>query len=449
LPYANPADFPPAAIPSLVPGSPPTPTSNPNPFTPGPNPSFPSKVGGSASPTPVPAPVPTPQPIKEPQPDSEKPKPPEEPKKQADQNTDILDAITALNKRIDDLSKFLIPIPARLNETAKKSDLTPAVEAAVCNPEGCLLPPINQANQNAQKAAEQAKDNNNKLNDALDKLDKAAQAADLGLLAIINAKLGPQIPGGISSRLLKVFSGVQKMWDMLQVDRVLNTLTWIGVLHNALMLSNSLGTTLFSVIDTWLDALGFKLTKMDDDGKPEQIDAQEAVNSWTLNFANSLFGAENVAKLTLAWKKANRIYQAVTNGVQTLQNMFDAARSIAEETANNVGKIGNALKKAGTVVENAYEWMNEKVTARSTRQRKFDEFIQGISHAEDILSDIESIGSNVVDFQDGMKELTEARKEFEDAKTDAQKFANDQAEATKLASKAPDKIGLTPQTADE
>jgi hypothetical protein len=386
-----------------------------------------------------------------PTPDAEKS--PEELKKQEEEAKKTekkpFDDLDAIRKQLDnqaaDIAK-LIAITAILANPPDKNLLNPntfdnAVRASVCSttaPGGCTTKAL-QPGQDAAKNAETAAKN----------AENALKGIDLSLLAIINNKLGPQIPGGISTRLLRVFSGVQRMWDMLQVDRILNTLSWIGILHNALMLSNSLGTTLFGVIDVWLNAVGFKLTKLDDEGKPEEIDAQQAVNSWTLNFANSIFGAENVAKLTLAWKKANRIYQAVTNGVQTLQNMFDAARSIAEETANNVGKIGNALKKAGTVVENAYDWMNERVTARSTRQRKFDEFIQGISGVENILSDIESIGSNVVEFQDGMKELTEARKEFELAKTDAQKFANNQAEASKLASKAPDTIGLAPQAPGE
>jgi hypothetical protein len=49
-----------------------------------------------------------------------------------------------------------------------------------------------------------------------------------------------------------------------------------------------------------------------------------------------------------------------------------------------------------------------------------------------------------------MTELTEARTEFEKAKTDGEKFLNDQAEAEKLASKSPDigetSFDLAPQT---
>jgi prophage DNA circulation protein len=88
-----------------------------------------------------------------------------------------------------------------------------------------------------------------------------------------------------------------------------------------------------------------------------------------LAFANKIFGAENVARLQIAWQKANRIYQAASNMLNAVQTMMDAARSIAEDTAGKIGKIGNALINAGTVIEDAYSRMQEKVTSRSTRQR--------------------------------------------------------------------------------
>jgi hypothetical protein len=278
----------------------------------------------------------------------------------------------------------------------------------------------------------------NQSNSKLDKLNAALQGADLALLGTINTKLGAQVPGGISGKLGTVFKGVQKLGDILQVNKILNVLGWIGILHNALMLSNSIKTTLFSLVDVWMDAIGFKVTKINEEGEKEDVDAGEIVGQWTLAFANSVFGAQNVAELTLAYKKANRIYQAATNMLDAVQGMFDSARQIAEYTAGSVGKIGNALVNAGTVFEDAYSRMQERVTARSTRQAKFDSFIQTGQRTQDMLETIESIGSEVVNFQDGAKELVEARTEFEKAKTEGEKFLKDQSEAEKLASKSPE-----------
>jgi hypothetical protein len=78
-------------------------------------------------------------------------------------------------------------------------------------------------------------------------------------------QIRPQIPnGGLAGKLGKVFNGIQKMWDMLQVDRVLISLAGLAFCTCADAINN-LGTTLFSVIDTWLDAFNFKLSKMNDE----------------------------------------------------------------------------------------------------------------------------------------------------------------------------------------
>ena len=78
----------------------------------------------------------------------------------------------------------------------------------------------------------------------------AVEAAETSLRAYVGAqvtnidnKLGPQIPGGITGQLLLQWGRMVKMWNFLQIDRMLNVLTWIGVLHNAYMLSNGLTQT--------------------------------------------------------------------------------------------------------------------------------------------------------------------------------------------------------------
>ena len=72
------------------------------------------------------------------------------------------------------------------------------------------------------------------------------------------SRLGPQIKGGISGKLLKGFK-----W--LGIDRALNVFNlWVNI-HNAYMLSSNLGQTLFSTVDTVLQLFGIHLK--DDEGK--------------------------------------------------------------------------------------------------------------------------------------------------------------------------------------
>ena len=53
-------------------------------------------------------------------------------------------------------------------------------------------------------------------------------------------------------------------------------------------------------------------------------------------------------------------------------------------TGQYTGKIGNALKKAGVVLGNAYEWMDENVRVKTGRLGTVQKVIDGIQNAEDV-----------------------------------------------------------------
>lgn len=56
--------------------------------------------------------------------------------------------------------------------------------------------------------------------------------------------------------------------------------------------------------------------------------------------------------------KVNRIYQATTNVLDSFSNLSQTILQASELIAAYTGKIGNALKKGGVILENAYAWMN-------------------------------------------------------------------------------------------
>jgi hypothetical protein len=186
-----------------------------------------------------------------------------------------------------------------------------------------------------------AKDNGLKL----DALLALLQGLDLGLLAVINAKLGPQLPGGIATKLVNGFK-----W--LQLDRALNLLTFTATIHNALMLSNDIGQTLLGVLNNVLQVIGLK----DDSGQP--FDIGSIINSTVENFVKSIVGAENYAAISTAWQMANRIYQSTTNVLNQLMNVNAVITNALEIIGGYTGKIGNALRIWGIAGEKAYSWMN-------------------------------------------------------------------------------------------
>jgi hypothetical protein len=234
------------------------------------------------------------------------------------------------------------------------------------------------------------------LNAALNGLDLIAIQALSGKLDGINAKLGPQLPGGGISGFLK------KTWDFLQIDRVLNILTWIGVLHNAYMLSNGVADTLFDMTSHVLAVFGIK------DANDTPLDIQEIVKHWTEDFLKTLLGTENLNGIKETWKKYSRIYQAAANIVWALQsigyNILDALEVIGSWSA----KIGNALERWRVVGEKAFGWMNERPNFH----------VPGLTFLEsvdDTASQIDMVALNVLDSQETFGNLDKQGQELRSA----------------------------------
>ncbi len=244
-----------------------------------------------------------------------------------------------------------------------------------------------------------------RLGGKLDKIlnigNAGANALQVSLLQTINKKMGAQLPGGLSGTF-------GRLWNTLQVDRVLNTLIYVSVLHNAFMLSGQIGTTLFSTIDNLTKAAGFKWKNE----KGEETGLGGLTNQWTSSFFKTLFGAENYKAMTTAYKKINRVYQSGANIISHVRSMNDSVRNVVEFGAENTGRIGNALKKYGVVGENAYKSMPENVNAQTTwinRLQRFEEVASSLemisSEALSVTEDATEIKKQLAEFNKGIEEL--------------------------------------------
>lgn len=249
-----------------------------------------------------------------------------------------------------------------------------------------------------------------------------------GTIGGIDSKLGdPLDNGGISGAIKRIFNnGI--------TDRILNFLTFALSFHNALMLSNNLAQTLFAAIDSSLNAIGVNMT----DAEGTEIRLGTIVSKAIQDVIKGVLGEKTYEEFSKLSASFNRIYQAASNILWNVQGMFDSARSIAEMTAGNIGKVGNALKRAGAVFENAYNWLPEQITARSAMQKRWDDIAQGIQTAESAISTVDSIAQNVISIKDSAKELQEQRKEFDDAKKDVEKALKDLATEEKNNSQSKD-----------
>lgn len=266
--------------------------------------------------------------------------------------------------------------------------------------------------------------------------------ADANILAKVNSidsKMGSvALPGGVTGTLqtigntvTAIQSRVKKTWDFLQIDRILSFLTLITVFHNAYMLSSALTQTLFSAISTMLDATGLDEFLGLVDSDDESFDVQQAVNKLTDNFFKSIFGVENVDGMKSTWKKYNRIYQAATNMLNSIQSMVFSMVEILEVISNYTGKIGNALKESGTILQNSFNWMNPNANYQDGKWFRY------LNNIQEFVETVDELGSEVVSIQDTARDLSDQKDEFSKAVDDAEKKVSDDKTKSKIDSTRP------------
>ncbi|NQZ65443.1 hypothetical protein, partial [Crocosphaera sp.] len=263
----------------------------------------------------------------------------------------------------------------------------------------------------------------NKINAGFGATNTALNQQQLGLLNTLNTKMGAQLPGGLSGTF-------GRLWQTLQVDRALNLLTYVTTLHNAMMLSNQIGTTLFGAVDNLFQSAGFKWK----DEKGSEVGLSTVVSQWTTNFFKGLFGVENFNAMALTYKKANRVYQSGANIISSVRSMTDSVKNVVETGAENTGRIGNALKKWGVVGENAYKSMPENVNAQTAWIQRLEKFENAASSIEMVTSEVLSVTQDATEIK---KQLAEFNKGIEELQPKTQienkPVAKAQAFATRIS----------------
>ena len=310
---------------------------------------------------------------------------------------------TAIPK-LDQILGILPVIPARTADVIRPSIPTiPQIENAAktgtCQtfqPGGCGAKALddlgNGVNQNT----------NNQAGNLLDKLNAGANAAQLALLKIIDNKLGSQLPGGLSATF-------GRLWQMLQVDRILNILTYIAVIHNAMMLSNNILKTLFTIVDNISQSVGFKWTNE----KGEDAGFGSLINEWTGNFIKSIFGEETFKNISKVWNAANRIYQAAANIAGLVQSIQQSILTALEVVGGSVARLANALRAAGQVFDRAYEWMNPNPNFDNALFRTLEK-IQGVA------SNIETVSQTPLTIKSAVEGMKEEKKAMGEALKDGE-----------------------------
>lgn len=245
----------------------------------------------------------------------------------------------------------------------------------------------------------------NQQGQLLDKINLGLQGLDLAqntvLLNTINSKLGPQIPnGGIGGKL-------QRFAQSTRLDKIWNALTLMVVLHNAAMLSKNLALTLGDVTSA---AINLIVVRDEDD---QQIDVNQVVGNLADQFFKNVLGEELWNGTKTTFNRLNRIVTTASNVVYNIRSIADSAREIQNWTAENTGKIGNALKKFRVVPENAYSWMPEQVNQGTALQRRFDKFRDGTENLDEAASSLQGILGEVTNITQEVNEFRENSQKFQ------------------------------------
>ncbi|MGB3208246.1 MAG: hypothetical protein WBB28_24950 [Crinalium sp.] len=328
-------------------------------------------------------------------------------------------------QRIEDLNKNLdqqiLKIPGILIASQLFiGGITNAAASGACRtmqPGGCGSNRMKQAENNIS----------NDLKNRIDPLGAALSGLNTSLLTpikttvnTINSKLGAQVPGGISGQVGNVLKRVGDLkdvvikkfgdtWKFLQLDRVLNLLTFAAVFHNAMMLSASLKETLMETISNVLGAIGIKDYSKNPEG--EIFDINSMFNSTIEAAIKNAVGAENFEGIKADFKKYNRIYQAAANMLSAVQGLSYTILSALEIVGGQTARIGNALLKSRTVLDNAFGWMNP---SPNFGNRLF----VALDGAEDKLSTVNEIAENTLSAQSQIANFGNIKKELDDSLKD-------------------------------
>jgi hypothetical protein len=265
-------------------------------------------------------------------------------------------------------------------------------------------------------------------------LDKTTENAGalaniLGALANLATTIG-NLFNGLLDKVTAIQSFLEKMARAARLDKVYNFLTFLTVVHNASMLTNSIGTTLMDSLSLGLATFGIK------DENESPIDIQAILSKSLENTIKGVIGAENYNTLSERWKSAVRVYQAGANIVYQVRSLWDSAKSIAELTGANVGRIGNALRRDGVVSENAYPPMTDNPMMLNSPMQKLQNLEEAASHLNSITSESYSITETVAQIkkdQDDFKKLVKESPITTGISNDAQKAKDDAAKAASIS----------------
>ncbi len=240
------------------------------------------------------------------------------------------------------------------------------------------------------------------------------------------------IVGNLGILLTLITSNFTKLFNFLdlnaKVESVKSTITLALTLHNALMLSQSLGDTLGVILDNVLNVFGNTFR----DSNGNQIGASQYLGATVQQWIINVIGVENYVQLTETLAQANRIYQTGMNILSTVQGVFDAANAAAQATGIKLSLLMNGLRDDGVVSPRAYGHQDESPLGnRASALQRFTQLTTTVSDLDSKAQNLVTITSAPITIRDSVKQSKDDFKAFNDAR-DSSSEVNKQAKQAKL-----------------
>ncbi|WP_353930958.1 hypothetical protein WJM97_22310 [Okeanomitos corallinicola TIOX110] len=209
---------------------------------------------------------------------------------------------------------------------------------------------------------------------------------------LMDLKLGVQLKDGLAGWMTRFTN-----WDVL--NRLMTMMTLAATIHNAMMLSNNLGTTLISSIQNVVNFIELK------DSESKGYDVQTLVKTSIESFLKNVLGTENYTAINASWKNANRIYQSAGNLLNSMLSFGDITTQALQLVSGQTSKIGNALRAWGKVGESAYGWMNPNPNFNNPILMKLNSLNETASIVEEVSQQPQSIKDAKKEVSDNAAQL--------------------------------------------
>lgn len=332
------------------------------------------------------------------------------------QNQTIIDLLGALPAAVG------ITLAPAIARTPNLSQVGSAAETATCSVvsgnspcSGNPLPKIKQNSDDILKG--------------LDALTQAGQGALLtamnNTLNLLNTKVGDVAAIG------SVGGAINNIMNHSGASRMMDAITMVGVIHNALMLSNNIDDTLFQIVDHVI-----AIPSLIVNPKAETVNSQEVFGKAADEFFKGLLGVTTWEALKAEWKAANTICSTTAQIWDNTRSVFSDTQDILNTTNGWVAQLGNGLQEEGLLGEDNWTTKPEKPKFKSKNLAKLENIANGIEQVDNALQSIEMVTANLRSIVDTANEIkdnfSELEKAVSDAETQAKKIRDEAINDTNL-----------------